>query len=267
MLNSRKLYRLARTILAILTILSMLGISTNIFADGLSVLEKMRLFTNDIYDSLEDYQKACILENQDNFNFIYYNPTSRQVMMRNITTLSDEESNNFKYYSPGISKVSNSSSNCNTQNVSSNVQTYGYNNSYVYKFTADNSNYTFVYKNTFNVNINIIGNGDVIGGGVYNQGENVNLLAEPQENNAFVGWFADSELLDLISNDVNYTIENIDNDYVLYAQFIEVGGGGSDDPNTPDNPTIYDNETYKYNTALLIVVCMFYWNNIIKEYL
>lgn len=268
MLGSRKLYRAIRIVLGILTILSMLGISVNIFADGVSIVDNMSLFNHDIYESLSEDHINFINNNKDNYNFIYYNPNTDTIMCRNITEIISETDSSITYKCPGA-YIQYKAGVITSGNVSQNNQNYGLTYSKVYKFVFDGANYQYKHITTIIVDLNVIGNGSVSGSGTYNYDDRIEIKATPEEDYIFVGWFHDEGCLDLYSTQSNIIIDNASEEIgTLYAQFIPKD---SDNPLDPviDDPTdnVIETETFKYLTAISIVVCMIYWNSVIKEYL
>lgn len=262
MLGSRRLYRAIRIVLGILTILSMLGISLNIFAENENYLSLFNSKLNDdIYNNLDEKVKNNISSHNGEFNCVMVVLNNQNVMYFNIVSIGAKQDN---FLNVKINKLGNYNFNNDYYFDMNDNMDIGIDlNNCLVKFNFNNEYYNyFDLPNTFNVNINIIGNGDVIGGGIYNEGENVNLIATPHENNAFVGFFSDPELLDLVSSDSEYTINNIESDITLYAQFIELGNNPD-----PDNPIFYNSDDYKYLSSICIVVCMIFWNNVLKEYL
>lgn len=268
MLGSRRLYRAIRIVLGILTILSMLGISVNIFADGVSVIENMSLFTHDIYENLSEDHKNFINNNKDSYNFIYYNPNTNTIMCRNITEIVSEDNTSISYKAPGP-YIQLKDGVITSGNVSQNNQNFGFGNSKVYKFVFDGANYQYKHITTIIVDLNVIGHGSVVGSGTYNYDDYIQIKAIPDEDYIFVGWFHDEGCLDYYSNQSVIVFNNAKEEIgTLYAQFIPKD---SDNPLDPviDDPTenVIETETFKYLTAISIVVCMIYWNSVIKEYL
>lgn len=88
---------------------------------------------------------------------------------------------------------------------------------------TENATYTAVYsydyeKHTVKLQSNIYAAGTLTGSGVYDHGTDVEISAEANKGFTFIGWYRNGYP---ISTDSPYTIENINQSYVIEARFQE----------------------------------------------
>lgn len=89
---------------------------------------------------------------------------------------------------------------------------------FTFEVTKDTHLIANFQKKTFSIQIGLLGSGDASGAGSYQYGDEVTLIATPDVNYKFTGWFLREEL---ISSEEVFTFI-IDKDYNLTAKFEEI---------------------------------------------
>ncbi|MFW6246616.1 MAG: InlB B-repeat-containing protein [bacterium] len=117
-------------------------------------------------------------------------------------------------------------------NWTKNEEVVSTNPEFVYELNEDSHLVANFQKKTFVITINSSGSGSVSGDGKYDYGDEVTLIATPENNNKFVGWFIGEELISedeeftfIIEENTEFTAIFEEINYVLTLEASPTDGG------------------------------------------